>query len=58
MSHQFDRRGTHWLQSNSTLPFVRCRCNQCKSRNKSGLIWERQPDGVWRKRNTTQKDKK
>lgn len=39
----------------TTLQFMRCRCAKCKSRNKSGLMWERHPDGVWRKRNTTQR---
>ncbi len=54
MTHQFDRRGSHWLMGES-LPFMRCRCAKCKSRNKSGLIWERHPDGVWRKRNNNPK---
>lgn len=40
----------------TTLQFMRCRCAKCKSRNKSGLTWERHPDGVWRKRNTTQRE--
>lgn len=43
------------LRVDSSLLFARCRCAQCRTRNKSGLMWERHPDGVWRKRNTTQR---
>jgi hypothetical protein len=56
MTHKFKKGDWHLdIDSSSTLCFVRCRCYQCRTRDKAGLIWERHPDGVWRKRNTTQR---
>lgn len=63
--HYFERDTGGFLIERETLlmrnrgikpkPYMRCRCAKCRTRNKSGLVWERHPDGVWRKRNTTQR---